>query len=302
MRLLTILFLALLFGSILNAQEYLSIWPANEMPNSKGMELDEIENNERITQVAIPGFYTFFPSQEENNNSAVLILPSGGYHRLTYILCGTQFAKWLNTIGVNAFVLKYRLPSSPDLLERSIGPLQDAQRAMRLIRANAARWNINPEKIGVMGASAGGHLASTLATYIEDISSIGDSLNALSFMPNFMILISPVISMGEFTHRGSFENLLGQNPSEELIKKYSNELHVNKSTPSAFIIHAADDNAVNPKNSILFYQSLLDNQILSNLHIFPHGGHKIGLINNPGSTDLWTELCELWLRELEIIK
>lgn len=302
MRPIIFLFIIIFIISTINAQEYIPIWPDKKMPNSKGMKLEEIENRERITQVGIPGLYTFFPSQEENKNSAVLILPSGGYQKLTYILGGTQLAKWLNSIGINAFVLKYRLPNSSDLVERSIGPLQDAQRAMRFIRANAGKWNIDKEKIGVMGASAGGHLASTLATHIEDVSSIGDSLDQYSFMPKFMILISPVISMGKYTHQGSRNNLLGQNPSEELIKKYSNEFHVNETTPSAFIVHSADDNAVNPKNSILFYQALLNHNISASLHIFPHGGHKIGLIDNPGSTDLWTELCELWLKGLEIIK
>ena len=299
------IFLSILIIFIFNsvkAQDYIPIWPDNKMPNSKGMVLKEIENNQRITQVSAPGIYTFFPSNEENKNSAVLILPSGGYHHLTYILGGFQLAKWFNTLGINAFVLNYRLPTSPDLEKRSIGPLQDVQRTMRLIRTNAHKWNINPDKIGIMGASAGGHLASTLATHIEDASSIGDSLDKYSFEPDFIILISPVISMSEYTHQGSRDNLLGQDPSEQLIKRYSNELNVNENTPPAFIVHAADDKAVNPRNSILFYEALLNHNISACLHIFPHGGHKIGLIDNPGSTNLWTELCKLWLRELEIIK
>ena len=302
MQKLHIILLLILFNSILIAQDFIPIWPDQKMPNSKGMKLERIENSERITQVSTPGIYTFFPSQEENNHSAILILPSGGYHHLTYVLGGTQLAKWFNTFGVNAFVLIYRLPTSPDLLERSIGPLQDAQRAMRFIQANAVKWNIDPEKIGVMGASSGGHLASTLGTHNEDVSSIDDLLDQYPFIPKFMILISPVINMGEYAHRGSLTNLLGENPSPKMVNKYSNELQANESTCPAYIVHAADDNAVNPMNSILFYQALFQFDIPASLHIFPHGGHKIGMMGNPGSTDLWPELCKLWLMEIGIIK
>lgn len=295
-------FLLILLPYSLIAKDFIPIWPDQKMPNSKGMKLERIENNERITQVSTPGIYTFFPSIEENNHSAVLILPSGGYHHLTYILSGTQLAKWFNTFGLNAFVLIYRLPTCPDLLERCVGPLQNAQRAMRIIRANAVEWNIDPEKIGVMGASSGGHLASTLGTHIEDVSSINDSLDQYPFAPKFMILISPVISMGKYTHRGILNNLLGENPSQAMMNQYSNELQAKDNTCPAFIVHAADDHAVNPMNSILFYQALLEFNIPASLHIFPQGDHKIGLMNNPGSTDLWPELCKLWLKEMGIIK
>lgn len=283
------------------AQDFITIWPDQKMPNSMGLSLEEIESRERITQVAVPGMYSFFTSREENTGSAVLVIPSGGYQKLTYILGGTQLAKWLNTIGIHAFVLKYRLPNSPDLIIRHKGPQQDAQRALRIIRANAEKWSINPQKIGVMGTSAGGHLASMLGTHIEDVCAIGDSLDQFSIHPDFMVLISPVISMGKYTHTGSYKNLLGQNPSHDLIEKYSSELQVNEKTPPAFIVHAANDKAVDPQNSILFYQALLYHNIPASLHIFPHGGHEIGLGNNPGSTALWTELCKLWLIEMDII-
>jgi acetyl esterase/lipase len=271
------------------------------MPNSKGLKLERIEKNERVTQISKPGIYSFFPSKEENTHSAVLILPSGGYHHMTYVLGGTQLAKWFNTLGINAFLLLYRLPTSPDLLERSVGLLQDAQRAMRFIRANSVKWNIDPKKIGVMGASSGGHLASTLGTHTVDVSAIKDSLDQYSFMPKFMILISLVISMGKYTHQGSLYNLLGKNPSPELINQYSNELHVDENTCPAFIVHAANDIGVNPINSILFYQSFLKYNIPASLHIFPQGGHRIGIVGNPGSTDLWMELCRQWLLEKGIV-
>ncbi len=301
MQKVLIRFLLILIPCSLIAQDFIPIWPDQKMPNSKGMQLERIENNEWITQISTPDIYTFFPSKEEKNYSAVLILPSGGYHHLTYILDGTQLAKRFNTFGVYVFVLIYRLPTSPDLLERNIRPLQDAQLAMRIMRANAVKWNIDPEKIGVMGAASGGHLASTLGTHIVDVSSTDDSFDQYPFAPKFMILISPVISMGKYTPRGSLNNLLGENPSQEMMKHYSNELQVNENTCPTFIVHAADDYAVNPMNSILSYQALLKLDISASLHIFPKGDHKIGLINNPGSTDLWPELCKLWLKEIGII-
>jgi acetyl esterase/lipase len=286
----------------LKAQEFLKIWPDGKMPNSKGMKLEEVITRQRIIQVDTPGVYVYLTSAEENSGSAVLILPSGGYQKLTYILGGIQIAKWFNILGINAFVLKYRLPNSPDLIEREKGPLQDAQRAMRFIRANALKYKIDPEKIGVMGSSSRGHLATLLVTHNEDISAIGDSLDSQSFHAAFMILVSPVITMGKYTHQGSRNNLLGENPSEDLIKEYSTDLQVNENTPPAFIVVAEDDHAVNLRNNLMFYQAMLEKNIPASLHIFPHGDHAIGVHNNSGSTELWTELCELWLKEMGFLK
>jgi len=283
-------------------QEFIPIWQENKMPNSIGMKLDEIILNDRITQVSIPGIYAFFTSPEENKGCAVLICPGGGYQRLAYNISGFQIAKWFNTIGVTAFVLNYRLPTSPDLIEKHLAPLQDAQRAIRLIRANSDEWKIDPNKIGIMGTSAGGHLASTLATHNVDVSTVGDSIDNFLFHPNFQILISPVITMNQFTHSGSKNFLLGENPSEELIKKYSNELNVSSSTPPAFIVHAVNDNAVSINNSLIYHKALIDNNISASLHVFPQGGHSISLRNNPGSTNLWTTLCEMWMVEMGFIQ
>jgi acetyl esterase/lipase len=152
-----------------------------------------------------------------------------------------------------------------------------------------------------MGTSAGGHLASTLGTHFEDVSAIGDSLDKLSFRPSFLILISPVISMGAYAHVGSRNNLLGDSPTKELIAKYSNELQVTSATPPSFIVHAFNDKTVPIRNSVMFYQALLDSNVLASLHIFPQGGHAIALRDNPGSTELWTTLCEMWLKEMGFI-
>lgn len=295
-------FAIFLFGVFnLFAQEFIALYPQGKMPNSKGMDLKDDIRNERVYQVGTPGFYAFFPSIQENKGAAVVICPGGGYERLAYQISGIQLAKWFNSIGISAFVLNYRLPNSPDLQHREIGPLQDAERAMRVIRSNAEKWQIKSDKIGVLGSSAGGHLAANLGVATEDFAKIGDDLDKLSFAPNFMILISPVISMGEYAHAGSKKNLLGENPSKELVEKYSLEKRVTATTPPVFIVHAADDKSVSPRNSLMFYNSLLDKNISASLHIFPTGGHAIALRNNPGSTETWTTLCEMWLVEMGFI-
>jgi acetyl esterase/lipase len=279
------------------AQEFIPLWPTGNMPDSKGMQLTDSISNERIHRVGTPGIYTFFPSLQENKHTAVLICPGGGYERLAYIISGTQLAKWFNTLGISAFVLNYRLPTSPDLKDKAAGPLTDAQRAFKYIRAHAAAWQIDTAKIGIMGTSAGGHLAAMTGTTQKDLSSISDSLDHFSFKPDFMILISPVIDMGTYAHKGSRKNLLGAEPDQKTIEKYSPQLQVNTTTPPAFIVHAFNDKSVSPQNSLLFYGALIKNNISSSLHMFPQGGHAIAMRSNPGSTRYWPDLCETWLTE-----
>lgn len=284
------------------AQEYKSIWPEGKMPNSRGMKLEHLEKGERITQVAEPGLYRFLPAKEENKGAAVLILPSGGYQHLTYNWGGFQVAKWFNSLGVSAFVLMYRLPTSPDLKIRHKGPIQDAQRAMKVIRSSAVQYGIDPGKIGVFATSAGGHLATTLGTHTEDFSVIkNDTLNDYSFKPDFQVLVSPVISFGKYAHGGSRENFLGTSPSEEMIEKYSNELQVSGDTPPSFLVHAQNDRSVSPINSILFYEAMLEYGVEGSLHIFPVGSHGVGINNSSELTDMWPELCEKWLKEIDVL-
>lgn len=300
MKIKVVAILVLCFSSV-SAQEFIPIWPKGKMPNSKGLSLKDSITSEYVYQVANPGIYAFFPSKKENKGAAVVIFPGGGYTRLAVNISGFQLAKWFNTIGISAFVLNYRLPVSPDLIERDKAPLQDAQRAIRYIRANAGQWGINPNRIGVQGSSAGGHLAASAGTILEDISSIGDSLDKISYKPDFTLLVSPVIDMGSFAHTGSRDNLLGENSSQKMRDKYSLQLRVSAFTPPAFIVHAFNDKSVSVKNSLLFYNALLDKKVPSSLHVFPQGGHAIALRNNPGSTDYWTALCESWLIEMGFI-
>lgn len=301
MKGLIIIFFVFVF-SYSNAQEFIPLWPKNKMPNSKGLNVKDSIFNERVYSVATPGLFAFFPSKDDRNGAAVIIFPGGGYDYVTINLSGFQLAKWFNSMGVSAFVASYRLPTSQDLLQKEIGSLQDAQRAVRIIRANADKWGIEKDKIGIQGTSSGGHLATLLGTHTEDISDIKDSLGKISFHPDFMILISPVIDMGKYAHKGSRRRLLGNNPSQEMIDKYSTQNNVTINTPPCFIAHAFNDKAVLPQNSLLFYQALLDKNISTSFHVFPQGGHAIGVNNNPGSAELWKHLCEVWLKEMGFIE
>ena len=290
-------FLFLAHSFLASSQEFFPIWPAGKKPNSNGLQVTDSISGDRIHRVGNPGIYAFPVGREENTGTAVLICPGGGYTRLSHIYSGFQLAHWFNSQGINAFVLNYRLPHQADLRQRNIAPLQDAQRAMRYLRSNAARLQIDASKIGVMGVSAGGHLASSLATKQQDVSALNDSLDAAAYRPDFMILLSPVITMGPFTHRGSKRNLLAADTSANMVKKWSNELNVTPATPPAFIVHAANDSVVSVKNSLLFQQALVENKVDASLHIFPQGGHAIKTFDNPGSTNLWLQLLSMWLRE-----
>ena len=286
-----------LFLQNIHAQEFIPIWPPDKKPNNNGKKITDSLFNERIWRVATPGLFVFSVPRSENKGTAVLICPGGGYERLSHVYNGFQVARWFNAHGINAFVLIYRLPHQQDLQQRELAPLQDAQRAMKFIRANASVWNVHSNKLGVMGTSAGGHVASSLGTSVQDVSSVHDSLDKFSFQPNFMILLSPVISMGEFAHAGSRKNFLGPDTSKTMVEKYSTNLHVTNCTPATFMVHAQNDSTVSVRNSLLFYNALIENKVPASIHIFPQGGHGIKMFDNPGSTDLWPELLYRWLIE-----
>ena len=259
-------------------------------------EKEEIKDGkvQSTSQVSIPTLSVFLPKEIKQNQTAVIILPGGGYGHLAIDKEGTKVAEWLNSLGIAAFVLKYRLPSNLIMTNKVVGPLQDAQETVRIVRLNAAVWNIDPNKIGIMGFSAGGHLASTLSTHYDD--RVYETSSKLSARPDFSLLIYPVISMqNDVTHKGSQINLLGENPSQQDIDLYSNEKKVTPQTPPAFLVHATDDGAVMAENSVNYYLALKKNGVSAELHLYEKGGHGFGLGVNDTSK-FWTKACEEWLK------
>ncbi|MEN4761795.1 alpha/beta hydrolase [Chryseobacterium sp. C39-AII1] len=287
------------FGAQLSAQQKITVWPKGEMPNSKGLKLNTVEEKEgRITQIQEAELFVFLPAKEERKSMAIIIIPGGGYHHLTYDLGGYSYAKWLNTLGISAFVLNYRLPTSPDLKQREIAPLQDIQAAIKLIRKNAAQYGISPEQIGVLGTSAGGHLAAMASNISTDYTELKGDLSTISTIPNFAVLVSPVIDLGEFAHKGSRVNLLGEDASPEKIKEYSMQNKVNEKTPPTILFHAQNDPAVPVINSILYYEAMIKHKVKGALFIFPEGEHNIGISNTSELTDNWKEICTDWLKTI----
>lgn len=257
-------------------------------------ELIKDDELQSASQVSVPTLTLYFPKKQVANQSAVMIFPGGGYSHLSMYKEGKKIALWLNSLGIKAFVLKYRLPTDRIMKNKTIGPLQDAQEAIRIIRRNAKEWNIDPTKIGVLGFSAGGHLASTISTHFQDNVYDADTINA---RPDFSILIYPVISMEEgITHNGSKISLLGPNASKELIEMYSNEKQVNTNTPKTFIVHASDDKVVPVENSIQFYMNLKKFNVPVEMHLYENGGHGFGLGIKGTHTD-WPKACEKWFAE-----
>ncbi|KQC32693.1 1,4-beta-xylanase [Nonlabens sp. YIK11] len=300
MRFLTSIFLfcSLISSSFMIAQSFeIDVWETNipnAINNQNYQESPIIEGKElmKTSQVTTPTLTIFKP--ENPNGTAVLILPGGGYKHLAIHKEGTKIARWLNTLGITGIVLKYRLPSDVIMDEKSIGPLQDAQKALRVARSNAATWGIDPAKIGVMGFSAGGHLAATLSTGYDDEVYIENS--DVSAKPNFSMLIYPVITMhDEFTHQGSKSNLLGENPTSDQIDIYSTENRINQKTPPTILIHALDDTSVPYQNSVMYFEALQKHNISSEIHLYQKGGHGFGL-NEDGPARNWPAACEQWLR------
>ena len=276
----------------------IDLWNVDNMPNSRNMQLRDSVVNHRTWQIGMPRLYVYQPCSDNRTNTAVILIPGGGYAKQAYEAAGITMAQWLNSIGVTAFVLLHRLPTSPDLIEREKAPLQDAQRAVRYVRAHASEYGV--EKIGVMGCSAGGHLAACVSTIAEDVSNVGDSIDGYSFRPDFSILISPVITMvDELTNKGSRNALLGEKPCNDMVDRYSMEKQVTKDNPPMLFIHASDDRAVSPMNSVMMYSALIDKGVKqSSLHIFPFGKHAIAMRRQPGTTAKWPEIAEGWMKEI----
>ena len=279
------------------------LWPSGKVPNyQKTNKVEKRDTSEtiHISLVQTPEITVFMPSKRNATGQAVIICPGGGYVNLAYSWEGTDVAKLLNSKGITAIVLKYRLPNSKSNIIPYLSPLMDAKRAIRMVRFNAAKWNINKDKVGIMGFSASGHLASTLGTHFDNGDAKSkDSIEQFSSRPDFMILVYPVISMSKnIMHVGSRNNLIGNHPTDELAKLYSNELQVTKETPVTFLVHATDDKTVPEENSLLFYQALKDHHVSAEMHIYPKGGHGFGLALDKGYLQTWTDRCIDWLRSL----
>jgi acetyl esterase/lipase len=268
--------------------------------NSEGKEKIEHQDITTISNVQVPGIDVYLPTKRFATGQAVVICPGGGYWILAYDLEGTDIAKYLNSIGVAGIVLKYRLPTYGNCIEPHKAPLMDAQRAMRLVRSNALRWNIDPKKIGIMGFSAGGHLASTLGTHFDyGNPASADSVEKLSCRPDFMILMYPVITFTDSCmHKGSRDALLGKDPDINLVKYYSNELQVKKDTPPAFFVQADNDTGVPVENALLMYRALRAKKISAELHIISEGEHGFGLGIGNDHIASWTNNLKLWLKWL----
>jgi acetyl esterase/lipase len=286
------------FFAQLSAQEKITLWPKGQMPNSKGLSLKTEEKDGRIVQIKETELFAFLPPKEERKPMAVIVIPGGGYYKLTYDLGGYQIAKWFNTQGISAFVLNYRLPTSPDVIQKEIAPLQDVQAAVKYLRKNAGQYGISPEQIGVIGTSAGGHLAATVSNISTDYTELKGDWENFSTIPNFAILVSPVIDLGEFAHVGSRNSLVGENASPEKIKEYSMQNRVTEKTPPTILFHAQNDRTVPVMNSILYYQQMIKNKVKGALFIFPEGEHKIGITNKSELTDNWKKLCSDWLKTI----
>jgi acetyl esterase/lipase len=275
---------------------------SGEIPNSKPAENLETQTNNGmliISNISVPTYTLFQPKDRNAKRAAVIVVPGGGYSITASGHEGIDIAKSFNEVGVTAILIKYRIPTSRTMIDPEIGPLQDVQQAMLLVRENAEKWNIDPNKIGIIGFSAGGHLVSTLGTHYEE--SLIPNPRKTSLRPDFLILGYPVISFQDnITHLGSRDNLIGKNPTKEKKEFYSNELQVTKNTAPSFLFHASDDGAVNVLNSVLFYQACIAHGVKAELHIYQNGGHGFGLINKT-TKDLWMESCRNWLKHNEFL-
>jgi acetyl esterase/lipase len=248
-----------------------------------------------------PSLAIYQPSSDKANGTAVVVCPGGGYRGLAQDHEGKQPAEWLNSLGVTAFVLTYRI--SPRYHHPA--PLQDAQRALRTVRARAKEWNVNPERIGIWGFSAGGHLASTAGTHFDDgDSKSDDSIEKVSCRPDFLILCYPVINFTDpaVMHRGSRDNLIGKEPDEKLIDELSNEKHVTANTPPTFLFHTNADDGVVPENSVLFYLALRKAKVPAELHIYEKGKHGVGLAPGDEVLSTWKDRLAAWLKGRSLLE
>lgn len=292
--------LALLLAAAGSAQAQntvVALWPEG-VPNAKPKAGPERVDGERISNISQPSLTIYPASFDRPARTAVIICPGGGYEFLSFTREGEQYAQWLSSIGITAFVLKSRLSDYGHP-----APLQDVLRAVRLVRAQAEKYGVAPDRIGVMGSSAGGHLAASASTLFDNPAGrTGNALDAVSARPDFAILMYPVITMeGPAAHEGSRKALLGAAPSASLQQLMSPEKHVTAATPPTLLIHTQDDGYVPPDNTIQYFQALTRAHVPAEMLIFEHGGHGMAMRAGNGNSSNWPRRAEDWLREHKLI-
>ena len=287
-RFLFFTFVMSLFFSKSISQEKILLYPQGATESNELKTEEKWRDMDFLLDISEPRMYAYPASKENNCGTAVLICPGGGYSGVSAVKEGAEIAKWFNELGVSAFVLYYRMPNGHYEI-----PLKDAQTALSIIHKRAREWKINKKKIGIMGFSAGGHLASTVGTHFKTKAE----------RPAFMLLAYPVVTMNkDLTHKGSRDNLLGKNPSDELVKLYSNELQVTKKTPPTFIVHARDDGAVPIANSENLLKALQKNKVPAKLVTYDQGGHGFGMRKKGIPVENWPQEMKAWLTERKLIK
>jgi len=277
----------LLFVCYSGAQKVIKLWSGNP-PTSNEITAQETVPSDKswITEVSVPTLEIYLPEKSVATGMAVVVCPGGGYAGLAYNHEGLMAAEWFNKQGIATFILKYRMPNKHKEI-----PLDDAQQAIRYFREHASEYGVNPSKIGICGFSAGGHLASTASTHF--------AVSGTSTRPDFSILFYPVVSMSNLTHGGSRTNLLGDEPSETDIYRFSNEKQVNVNTPPAILLLSDDDKTVMPENSLRYYEALNKSGVPAAIYIFPTGGHGWGFRNTYEYYDQMTALLAAWLKSLK---
>jgi acetyl esterase/lipase len=277
-----------------DAQTEIALWPGKAPFLKDGVETQEINENNRVSKVSRPALYHYPSTISADAKAAVIIVPGGGYIREAIDHEGWMPAQWFAQRGIEAFVLKYRLPDEALFDNASMVPLMDAQHAIALVRSQAAVFGIDPHKIGIIGFSAGGHLAASASNLFA--LPADNTQKPQNIRPDFSILIYPVITMDTlFTHMGSRENLIGQNPSDELVQLFSLENQVSEQTPVTFMVHALNDKAVPIENSNRYAQNLFEKGGDVTKIILPDGGHGFGFRDN-SPVSWWTQYLEVWLR------
>jgi acetyl esterase/lipase len=298
----------MIFNLAFAQQDSIALYPKDGIPGAIPQNIPEkttINPNDGVsvtTDIQIPKLYVYQPKKP--NGTSVLICPGGGYYVLAMKHEGHDLAKWFNERGVTAFVLKSRLPDERLMTEKHLRPLQDAQQAMRMIRKDASKWKIDPNKIGVMGFSAGGHLAATVGTrFQKQVGEITD--DKISVRPDFLLLIYPFITfrLGDGKFKGMQDKLLGTNPSEAMIDEYCLDKQVTAETPPTFLIFTSDD-FLSPEQGFLFYSQLLKYKTPAEFHIYEKGGHgySLSMKNRGGHLADWDRQMEGWLRDRGLIK